>query len=162
MAVSGKEDVVIDKEIPIERQIAYLRKGALNRELVTYQILKERLGEQGEDIYRAIKESLMQRAVKDLGIKLEFEAIKRQAGQGDKIMGYRLERDYEKAEEFQVSMLNCPYFEASKEHGLEKEICKLICDWEAEQVRKMGCEMEILSKIADGAEKCTLRIRKRS
>jgi hypothetical protein len=75
-------------------------------------------------------------------------------------MDYRVEGDYEKPDEFQVSFFDCPYLERAKQHGMEKEICRLICGWEVEQVNSMGGEMKILSKISDGAEKCTMRVRK--
>jgi predicted ArsR family transcriptional regulator len=161
MAGSGKQDVFVDKDIPVEQQIAFLRKGVIDRELVTYKVLKENLGEKGEDLYNTIKEAFMQQMVKDLGMKIEFEQMKQQAGQADKMLGYQLKRDYVKADEFQISMLNCPYFEASKQHGLEKEICRLVCDWEVEQAGKMGLDMAVLSKIGEGAETCTFRLRKK-
>ncbi len=160
MAAPEKKDIYIDRDIPVENQIEFLRKGLIDRELVAYKVLKEKLGEKGEDLYFAFKEELMQQTVKDLGIKLEFEDIKRQAGEPDKMIGYRIDKDYGTSEEFQVIMLNCPYFERAKEYGLEKETCKLVCDWEAKQAKKMGLEMTILSKIAEGAEKCTLKLRK--
>ena len=46
-------------------------------------------------------------------------------------------------------------------HGLEKEICRLVCDWEVEQAGKMGLDMAVLSKIGEGAETCTFRLRKK-
>jgi predicted ArsR family transcriptional regulator len=159
MAVSEQKDIIIDKGIPVEVQIDLLRKWNIDRELITYKVLKKKLGEEGEGLHSAIKEDHMQQMVKDLGMKLEFEDIKRQAGEPDKILGYLLERDYEKTDELQTSMLNCPYWERAKQFGLEKDICKIVCDWEAEQAKKMGFEMTILSKIAEGAEKCTLRLR---
>jgi predicted ArsR family transcriptional regulator len=143
----------------MEMQIDILRKSVLDRELITYKVLKEQLGEKGEALHYTIKETLVQYALQDMGIKLDFENIKRQAGEPDKILGYRVERDYDKPDELQISMLNCPFWERAKRYGLEKEICKLICDWETKQTKKMGCEMTIHSKIAEGAEKCILRLR---
>ena len=78
MANSGKKDVIIDKEIPIEMQVDFLRKGIFDRDLVTYKVLKEKLGEKADDLYFAIKEDLLQQMVKDLGMKLDFEDIKKQ------------------------------------------------------------------------------------
>jgi len=160
MVVSEKNDVIIDKEIPIERQIEFLRKGIMDRDLLTYRILKEKLGDKGEDLFYSIQLNLMQQAIKDMGLKLGFEELRRGGDVVDRILGYRIERDYEKPEEFQISLLNCPYLERAKEYGLEKEVCKLIDDWQAEQVSKTDCEMTVISKIAEGAEKCTIRFRK--
>jgi hypothetical protein len=109
MANSVKQGVIIDKEIPIEMQVDFLRKGIFDRDLVTYKVLKEKLGEKADDLYFAIKEDLLQQMVKDLGMKLDFEDIKKQAGAPDKILGYRLEKDHEKPDEIQFSTLNCPY-----------------------------------------------------
>jgi predicted ArsR family transcriptional regulator len=161
MAAPEEKDVFIDEGIPIGTQIEFLRNGFIDRELLAYKILKEKLGEKGEDLYYAIKENLMEQTVKDLGIKPGFEEVKKQAGVPDKIVGYRLEKDYDRPEEFQISLLNCPYMERAEHYGLEKTVCRLICDWEAELASKMGLEVSILSKIAEGAEKCSLRVRKR-
>ena len=161
MATIEKKGVFIDKEIPVEKQIEFLRKGLKDREFVTYKVLKENLGEKGEDLFRTIRDNLMQQMVKDFDMNLDFEEVKRQAGMPDRILGYRMKRDYEKPEEFQMSMLNCPNFERAKEHGLEREVCRIICEWEAERASGLGVEMTILSRIAEGAEKCTLRFRKK-
>ena len=160
MAITEKMDIIIDKGTPIEMQIDFLRKAIFDRDLFMYKVLKEKLGEKGEELFFTIHENLLQQMVKDLGMKLDFEDIKREAGGADKILGYRLERDFEKPDELQTSMLNCPYWERAKQYGLDKEICKLVCDWEAEKAKKIGFEMTILSKIAEGAEKCTIRLRK--
>ena len=159
MANPGQQSAIINKEIPIEMQVDFLRKGVFDRDLVTYKVLKENLGEKADDLYFTIKENLLQQMVKDLGMKLDFEDIKKQAGAPDKILGYRLEKDHEKPDEIQFSMLNCPYWERAKQYGFEKDICKLVCDWEAQQAQRMGCEMTILSRIAEGGEKCTIRLR---
>ena len=159
MVVSEKKDVIIDKEIPIERQIEFLREGIVDRDLFTYKILKERLGEKGEDIYHSIQQNLMQKALRGLGVKVGFEELRQGAEIVDRILGYRIERDYDRPEEFQISLSNCPYLERAREYGLEKVVCKFICDWQAEQVSKTLCEMKILSKIGEGGEKCTFRFR---
>lgn len=159
MVVSEKKDVIIDKEIPIESQIEFLREGIIDRDLFTYKILKERLGEEGDDLYHSIQQNLMQKAIANLGMKVGFEELRQGAEVVDRILGYKMERDYDKPKEFQISLTNCPYLERAGEYGLEKEVCKFICDWQAEQVSKTLCEMKILSKIGEGGEKCTIRFR---
>ena len=159
MANTEEQGVIIDKNIPIEMQIDFLRKSIFDRDLATYKVLKDNLGEKADDLYFAIKEAILQAMVKDLGMQLDFEDIKKQAGGPDKILGYRVEIDHEKPDEMQFSMLNCPYWERAKKYGFEKDICKIVCDWEAQQAHRMGCEMSILSRIAEGDEKCTLRLR---
>jgi len=71
-------------------------------------------------------------------MQLDFEDIKKQAGGPDKILGYRLEVDYEKPDEMQFSMLNCPYWERARQYGFDKDICKIVCDWEAQQAHRMA------------------------
>ena len=159
MADTGNQDVIIDKEIPIEMQVDFLRKSIFDRDLATYKVLKDNLGDRADALYFSIKEAILQAMVKDLGMQLDFEDIKKQAGGPDKILGYRLEVDHEKPDEMQFSMLNCPYWERAKKYGFEKDICKIVCNWEAQQAHRMGCEMSILSRIAEGDEKCTLRLR---
>ena len=158
MSVPGENEVIIDKDIPIEMQINFLRNGLFDRDLVTYKVLKEQLGEKGEEIYEAIKDGILQQMASDIKMKLEFADIKRQAGGPDKMLGYLVERGLETDDEIQIDLLNCPYFERSKKFGLEKEVCRFICDLEAKQAVKIGCEMTLLSRISDGDDKCTIKL----
>ena len=159
MPVSGERDFVIDKEIPIERQIDFLRKAVFRRDAAAYKILTEQLGEKGKELYWDIRECMMfQQMAGGKEIKLDFAQIKQKVGIPDKMLGFRVERDHETENEVQISFLNCPPLTIAKQYGLEKEVCKYLCEREVEQVKKIGCEMTILSRIADGAEKCRFRI----
>jgi predicted ArsR family transcriptional regulator len=161
MTSSQKTGVIIDKEIPLERQIEYLRKAVFSRDAAAYKVLTEQLGEErGKELYWAIRECMMlQRMAGGREMKVDFTQIKQNVGVPDKMLGFRVERDHETEDEVLMSFLNCPPLEIAKQYGLEKEVCKYLCERETEQVRKIGCEMTILSRIADGAVRCRFRIK---
>jgi len=162
MSTSTKKEIFIDREIPIEEQINFLRNCILERDLTVYTVLKDHLGEEGKKLYHSIKVNLMNKALEKIGQEeIDFERVKQMAGIGDRILGYRLEKDYERDNEIQLSFKNCPYFEKAKEYGLEKEICDLICEFESQQLKERGIgQMDIISRIAQGADKCIFRLRK--
>lgn len=158
----GKSEVFIDEQIPIERQIDFLRNWNLDRDLTVYNILKERLGEEGEKLYHLIKVRLMDKAMEGMAKEMKyFDKAKEIAAYPDRILGYRVEVDYNTPEELQLKLRNCPFFEKAKEYGLEKKICKLICEFEVEQAKERGMgELMILSKIGEGADKCIFKLKK--
>ena len=158
----GKSEVFIDKQIPVERQINFLRNWIFDRDLTVYNVLKERLGEEGEKLNQLIKVRLVDKAMEAMAKEVEyFDKAKEIAAYPDRILGYRVEVDHDTPEESQLTLRGCPFFEKAKEYGLEKEICKLICDFEVEQAKERGMgELMILSKLGEGADKCTFKLKK--
>ncbi len=66
MADTENQGVIIDKEIPIEMQVDFLRKSIFDRDLATYKVLKDNLGDKADDLYFSIKEAILQAMVKAL------------------------------------------------------------------------------------------------
>lgn len=160
MAVTNKKEFIIDKGIPLESQIDYLRKAVFSRDAAAYKVLTEQLGEEkGKEMYWAIREYMMLQQMGGREMKVDFAQIKQKVGVPDKMLGFRVEKNLETEDEVLMSFLNCPPLEVAKQYGLEKQVCKYLCERETEQVKKVGCEMTILSRIADGAEKCRFRIK---
>ena len=160
MGDARKSEIFIDEQIPVERQINFLRNWTIDRDLVMYNILKEELGEEGEKLNRLIKVRLMDKAMTQLAKeKEEFEPAKNIAGYVDRILGYKIKVDDATPEKLQISLSNCPYLEKAKEYGMEKAICELVCEFEVQQAKERGIgELMILSKIAEGADKCTFKL----
>ncbi len=154
--------VFIDELIPVERQINFLRNNIFDRDLAVYDILNEKLGEEGKKLYHLIKEKLMDKALEEMASEREnYDEPKKITGYIDRILGYRVEVDYDNQEGLQLKVGNCPYFEKAKEFGLEEEICKIICDFEIEQAKERGMgELSILSKIGKGADRCTFKFKR--
>ena len=157
-----KSEVVIDKQIPIERQIDFLRNRIFDRDLTVYSVLKEELGEEGERLNNLIKVRLMNKGMEGMAKEIQyFEKAKDIPAYPDRILGYRVEVDYDSPEESQLTLKGCPFYKKAKEYGLEKEICKLICDFEVEQAKERGFgELMILSKLSEGADKCSFKFKK--
>ena len=159
MTSPEKKEFILDKNIPLETQIAFLRKAAAMRDVAAYKVLTERLGEEkGKEMYWAIREYMFLHAMGGKAKKVPFAQIKKMIGEPDKMLGFKVVKDKETDDEVLMSFLNCPPLELAKQHGLEKKVCKYLCERETEQVKQVGCQMEILSKIADGADTCRFRI----
>ena len=150
--------VIIDNEIPLDRQIEFLRKAVFSRDAAAYKVLTEQLGEKGKELYWSIRECMFHQTASNMKMKLKFADLKQNIGVPDRMLGFCVERDSETENELQLSFLNCPQLDVAGQYGLEKEVCKYLCEREAKQVEKIGCKMTIISRIAAGAEKCTFRI----
>ena len=158
-----KSEFIIDNQIPMERQINFLRNWIFDRDLTVYKVLKETLGEEGEEINNLIKIRLMDKAMEGMAKEMQyFEKAKDIPAYPDRILGYQVAVDHDSPEESQLTLRGCPYFDKAKEYGLEKEICKLICDFEVNQAEERGFgELMILSKLSEGADKCTFKLKKK-
>ena len=160
MTDTNKNEFIFDETIPVETQVTFLRKACATRDVAMYKVLTERLGEEkGKEMYWAIREYISLYAMGGTAKKVPFDQIKKMVGVPDKMLGYKVEKKEEAEDEVLMSFENCPALEMAKQHGLEKKVCSYMCEREREQVKQVGCEMTILARIADGAEKCRFRIR---
>ena len=158
-----KSGVIIEKQIPVERQINFLRNWIFDRDLTVYKVLKEKLGAQGEELNNLIQIRIRDRAIALLGNDEHYvEKVKDIPAYADRVLGYRVDVDHDNPEESQITLRSCPYFEKAKEYGLEREICRLICDFEVDQAKERGYgEVTILSKLSEGADRCTFTFKKK-
>ncbi len=49
-----KRKIYIDPNIPMEQQIAFLRQGSLNFQFTVLEVLKEKFGDEGVNIFKTI------------------------------------------------------------------------------------------------------------
>ena len=158
MMNTSKKDIYIDPDIPMEQQIAFLRQSALNFQFNTFEVLKEKLGEEGVEIFKAIMRKGTSDGINKIKSKT-FEEISKIAGIPDKIMGLHVEQDYAKPNEFQYSITYCPYLEESKRRGVGMDFCNIIEDIQIEEINKNLGEITEPSRMCWGDSKCTIRMR---
>ena len=156
--IANEKKPYIDPEIPIEQQIAFLRQSAVTFQINTYEVLKEKLGNEGIEIFKTILRKGTSEGIKKIK-KKSFEEIVKIAGVPDKILGLEVTQDYTKDDEFQYSITYCPYLEESRQRGMEMDFCNIIEDIQIEEVSKNLGEMTEPTRMCRGDGKCTIRMR---
>ena len=150
--------IYIDSTIPLEQQIIFLRRSFINFQFNVFQILKEKLGDKGIEIFKAIVRKGTREGVEGIKGK-SFEEITKIAGIPDRILGLQVEHDYTKPDEFQYSITYCPYHEESKRRGMGREFCTIIEDVQIEEVSKHLGKMTDTARMCRGDSKCTIKMR---
>jgi len=154
----NKTKIYIDPDIPVEQQIAFLRKSIFNFQCNVFEVLKEKLGNEGLEIFRTILRKRAREGL-DKNKDMNFEDIKKFAGVPERILGYQSKQDYNKPDEFQFSVFYCPLLEESKRRGIGKEICEISEEVEMEEVSKRHGELTEPTRMCQGNSKCTIRMR---
>ena len=154
----NQKNIYIDPDIPMEQQIAFLRQSALNFQFNTFQILKEKLGDEGVEIFKAILREGTRQGIGKIKDK-SFEDIKKVAGVADRILGLHLKQDYVKDDELQYSITYCPYLEESKRRGMDMDFCKIIEDIQIEELGKNLAELTEPSRMCRGDSKCIIKMK---
>jgi len=154
----NQKNIYIDPDIPMEQQIAFLRQSALTFQFNTFQILKEKLGDEGVEIFKAILREGTRQGIDKIKDK-SFEDIKKVAGVADRILGLHLKQDYVKDNELQYSITYCPYLEESKRRGMDMDFCNIIEDIQIEELGKNLAELTEPSRMCRGDSKCIIKMK---
>jgi len=152
------QDMHIDPEIPMEQQIAFLRQSGLAFQFNTFEILKEKLGNEGIEIFKDIIRKGTSEGIEHIKEK-SFEEIAQVAGIPDKILGLQVKKDYIKPDEFQYSITYCPYLEESKRRNMGKDLCDIIEDVQIEEINKNLAEITEPIRMCWGDSKCTITMK---
>ena len=154
----NQKNIYIDPDIPMEQQIAFLRQSAFTFQFNTFQILKEKLGDEGVEIFKAILREGTRQGIDKIKDK-SFEDIKKVAGVADRILGLHLKQDYVKDNELQYSITYCPYLEESKRRGMDMDFCNIIEDIQIEELGKNLAELTEPSRMCRGDSKCIIKMK---
>ena len=154
----NQKNIYIDPDIPMEQQIAFLRQSALTFQFNSFQILKEKLGDEGVEIFKAILREGTRQGIDKIKDK-SFEDIKKVAGVADRILGLHLKQDYVKDDELQYSITYCPYLEESKRRGMDMDCCNIIEDIQIEELGKNLAELTEPSRMCRGDSKCIIKMK---
>ena len=154
----NQKNIYIDPDVPMEQQIAFLRQSALTFQFNTFQILMEKLGSEGIEIFKDIIRKGTSEGIEQIKEK-SFEEISKVAGIPDRILGLHLKQDYVKDDELQYSITYCPYLEESKRRGMDMDFCNIIEDIQIEELGKNLAELTEPSRMCRGDSKCTIRMK---
>lgn len=155
---TNEKNIYIDSNIPLEQQIAFLRRSVINLKINVFEVLKEKLGNDGIEIFKTIVRNGIRQAI-DKHKGKSFEEIKKMAGLTDRIFGYQTKHDYTKPDEFQYIITYCPYLEESKRRGIGMDFCNINEDIEIEEFSKNFGEITEPTQMCHGDSVCTIRMR---
>ena len=158
MTSAQEKNIYIDPTIPLEQQIAFLRQSSLNFQFDVFEILREKFGNDGIEIFKTILRKGIRKGIDKYKGK-NFEEIKKIAGLPDRIFGFQTEIDYTKPDEFQYSIIYCPYLEECKRRGLGMDFCNIVEEVEIEELSKSLGEMTEPTRMCHGDSKCTIKMR---
>lgn len=154
---SQEKNIYIDHTIPLKQQIVFLRQSSLNFQFNVLEVLKEKFGSEGIEIFKTIWRQTVRRGLDKIKDK-SFEEIKKMAGRQDRIFGFHLEQTSTKPDELQYFITYCPYLEESKRRGIGIDLCNIIEEVEMEEVNKSLGEMSEPTRMCHGDSKCTIRL----
>jgi hypothetical protein len=152
------QQIYVDPAVPVEQQIAFLRQSFINFQCNVFEFLKDRFGNDGVEMFKAIIRQGTRKGIEKLKDK-NFEGVKKVATIPDRILGLKIQQDYSTPDEFQYSITYCPYLEESKRRGLDMEFCNITEEVQIEEVSKSLGEMTEPTRMCRGDSKCTIRMR---
>ena len=155
---TNEKNIYIDPDIPAEQQIAFLRRSVINFQFNTFEVLREKFGNEGVEIFKTILRKGFRDAIDKYKGK-SFEEIKKVGGYVDRILGFQIKHDYTKPDEFQYFITYCPHLEESKRRGMDMELCNIFEDVEMEEVNKSLGMITEPTRMCQGDSKCTIRMR---
>jgi hypothetical protein len=152
------QEIYIDHNIPLEQQLSSLRQSSIDFQFNAFEVLKEKLGNEGIEIFKAILRRGFRKAIDKYRDK-SFEDIKKVAGIPERVLGFQTELDYVKDDEVQYFITFCPFLEESKHRGMDMNFCNIFEKVETEEVSQYLGEISEPSRMCFGDSKCTIRIR---
>ena len=152
------KSIYIDRDIPLERQIVSLRQSSVDFQFNAFEVLEEKFGNEGIEIFKAILRRGFRKAIDKYKDK-SFEDIKKVAGIPERVLGFQTELDYVKDDEVQYSITLCPFLEESKLRGMDMNFCNIFEEVETEEVSQYLGEISEPSRMCQGDSKCTIRIK---
>jgi hypothetical protein len=156
----NEKDKYIDPDIPMEQQIAFLRQSALVFQFNTFEVLKDKLGSEGIEIFKAILRKGTREGIEKIKA-MSFEELKKMAGIPDRIMGLHVSQDSTGPDELQYTITYCPYLEESKRRGLDMDFCNIIEEIQIEEINKNLAEITEPTRMCWGDSKCIVAMKNR-
>ena len=153
-----KEKIYVDSNTPMEQQIAFLRQSSITFQFNTFEVLKEKLGSEGIEIFKTILRKGYGQIIEKAKEK-SFEDIVKVVGITERFFGFQTEQDYLKPDELQYSITYCPYLEECKRRDIGVDFCNIIEEVETEEVSKSLGEITEPTRMCWGDSKCTIKLK---
>ena len=154
---ANDKNIYIDPNIPMEQQITFLRQSLITFQFNTFEVLKEKLGDEGIEVFKAILRKGYGQIIEKAKEK-SFEEIAKVAGITERFFGFQTEKDYTKPDELQYTITYCPYLEECKRRGIGVDFCNIIEEVETEEVSKSLGKITEPTRMCWGDSKCTIKM----
>ena len=161
-----KDTPCIDRDIPIEKQVQYLRDKFSFQAVRTYKYFRQKFGDRADELYEGLYTMYMEDTIKDYNLDLKnlpFEVVLAMAAnEEDKSLGFKPEVIYTSSDEVHAKFGACPYHEAAKRLNFNEPVCKFVCELNTKYMSEHASyRAELTSKIAEGDEYCVMEIVKK-
>lgn len=161
-----KDKPYIDKDIPIEKQIKYLRDKFSSQAVRTYKFFRQEFGDRADGFYERLYNMYMEDTIKDYNLDLNnlpFSAVVAMAAnEEDKSLGFRPEVIHLSSEEVHAKFSSCPYHEAAQRLNLHEPVCKFVCELNTKYMSEHSpYRADLTAKIAEGDDYCVMKIVKK-
>jgi len=163
----GKDKPYIDRDIPIEKQVQYLRNKFSFQAVRTYKFFRKKYGDQADELYEGLYNMYMEDTVRDYKLdlkKLPFDiVVAMAANEEDKSLGFKPEVIYRSSDEVHTKFGACPYHEAAKRLNFHEPVCKFVCELNTRYMNeRTSYKADLTAKIAEGDEYCVMKIAKKT
>ena len=155
---TNEKSLYFDPDIPLEQQIVFLRQSSISFQLNTFQVLKEKLGDEGIEIFKTILRVGTRQGIDGIKGK-SFQELKKMAGVPDRILGLHVKQNETGTDELQYTITHCPYLEESKRRGMEIDFCNILEEVQIEEINKDLAEITEPERMCWGDDKCTVKMR---
>lgn len=160
-----KKSPPIDKNIPIEKQIQYLRDKFSNQAVRTYKFFRREFGDRADELYAGLYNMYMDDTVNDYGLdllNLPFDAVVAMAANDeDKSLGFQPEVIHLSSDEVHSKFGSCPYHEAAQKLNFHEPVCKFVCELNTKYMNDhTSYKAEMTATIAGGDDYCVMKIKK--
>ena len=161
-----KNKTYIDKNIPIETQVQYLRDKFSCQAVRTYKFFRQEFGDRADELYERLYTMYMEDTVRDYKIDLNnipFQAVVAMAeNEEDKSLGFQPEIIFTSPDEVQTKFGACPYHEAAKRLNFQEPVCTFVCVLNAKYISEhTPYHAELTARIAGGDDHCIMKIKKK-
>ncbi len=157
----------IDKDIPVEKQVQYLRDKFSFQAVRTYKFFRQEFGDKADELYEGLYAMYMEDTVRDYSLDLKnlpFEiVVAMAANEEDKSLGFKPEVIYTSSNEVHTKFGACPYHEAAKRLNFIEPVCKFVCELNTRYMsERTSYRATLTAKIAEGDEYCVMKITKKA
>ena len=156
----------IDKNIPIEKQIHYLRDKFSCQAVRTYKFFRQEFGDRADELYERLYNMYMEDTVKDYNLDLNnlplSTVVAMAANEEDKSLGFKPEVIYRSSEEVHTKFGACPYHEAAQRLNFQEPVCTFVCELNTKYMNEhTSYRADLTAKIAEGDNYCVMKIAKK-
>ena len=161
-----KDKIYIDNDIPIERQIKYLRDKFSSQAVRTYKFFRQEFGDQADELYEHLYNMYMEDTIRDYNLDLNnllfSTVVAMAANEEDKSLGFRPEVIHMSSEEVHTKFSSCPYHEAAQRLNFHEPVCKFVCELNTKYMSEhTSYSAYLTAKIAEGDDYCVMKIVKK-